>query len=186
MKNKDENRRTGDLESGWIQTFSGGKFWPLDPRPEDVSMEDVAHSLSLMCRFLGHCKGFYSIAQHSVLVSDLVPPEDALWGLLHDASEAYLADVPSTIKPLLTNYKDIETKVELCIAERFNLPWPRPPSIKKADRILLATEARDLMAHEPVGWNLKEEPATITILPQSPEKAELMFLRRLVELSGFN
>ena len=80
------SERRGD----WIQTYLGIQFWPLDPRPEEVMLFDIAHSLSNMCRFTGHCREFYSVAQHSVIVSQNVPREDAAWGLLHDASEAYM------------------------------------------------------------------------------------------------
>src|ERR1017187_10636100 len=80
---------------GSITTFSGIHFWPLLPNPADIRIEDIAHALSNQCRFAGHAREFYSVAEHSVRVSQLCPPEDALWGLLHDASEAYLTDVPA-------------------------------------------------------------------------------------------
>jgi uncharacterized protein len=86
--------RTGD----WIQTYTGKQFWPLSPLPEDIVIEDIAHALSMQCRFGGHVRTFYSVAQHSVHVSLLVEPQYALWGLLHDAAEAYLVDLPRPIK----------------------------------------------------------------------------------------
>ncbi len=81
--------RRGD----WIQVRSGRKFHPLDPRPEDVDINDIAHALSNLCRFTGHCTDFYSVAQHSVIASQIVPPASALAALLHDASEAYMGDI---------------------------------------------------------------------------------------------
>lgn len=74
------------MRSDWIATFTGGVFFPLAPRVEDVRISDIAHALSMLCRFAGHTRGFYSVAQHSVLVSRLCSQQDALWGLLHDAS----------------------------------------------------------------------------------------------------
>ena len=103
--------RKGD----WIQTFTGRAFYVLDPRPEDVDIEDIAHALSMQCRFAGHCREFYSVAQHSVTASWLVPPEDALWGLLHDAAEAYVVDLPRPIKRAwqLESYGIIDRDVAL-------------------------------------------------------------------------
>ncbi|MBF0612521.1 MAG: hypothetical protein HQL55_15470, partial [Magnetococcales bacterium] len=77
----------------WIQTFTGRQFWPLAPVLEHIHVQDIAHALSLLCRFNGHCQKFYSVAEHSLHVATILPPELAGWGLLHDASEAYLADL---------------------------------------------------------------------------------------------
>jgi hypothetical protein len=82
-RDADPSRR-GD----WMQTFTGRRFWPLDPRGEDVLIEDIAHALSLLTRYGGHCTRFYSVAEHSVLLARAATPENALWLLLHDASEA--------------------------------------------------------------------------------------------------
>jgi len=81
--------RIGD----WIQTYTGKRFWPLDPRPEDVDILDIAHSLSLLCRFTGHTSSFYSVSQHSILVAQEVPKRLRLWALFHDAAEAYIGDI---------------------------------------------------------------------------------------------
>ena len=93
-------KRKGD----WMQTHSGIQFWPLDPRPEDILIEDIAHALSNQCRFAGHCCFHYSVAQHSVLVSENVPAQDAMWGLLHDAGEAYLVDLPRLRSSTIPNW----------------------------------------------------------------------------------
>src|ERR1700683_336889 len=97
----------------WIVTFSGRRFYVLDPRPSDVRIEDIAHSLSLQCRFNGHVKNFYSVAQHSVLVSERCDPADALYGLLHDASEAYIGDMSAPLKHTdeMTAFRDAERHV---------------------------------------------------------------------------
>ena len=108
--------RKGDF----IQTFTGRMFWPIDPQPDEVDIEDIAHALSNVCRFCGHTREFYSVAQHSVLVSEIVPAAFALEGLLHDATEAYISDVARPVKPYLTNYKEIEINLYRAIAKRFN------------------------------------------------------------------
>lgn len=95
------NERKGD----WIQTYTGRQFWPLDPKPEEVCIEDIAHALSQQCRYAGHTIRFYSVAQHSVEIALRVPRAAALWGLLHDAAEAYLVDLPRPVKYLMPAYK---------------------------------------------------------------------------------
>ena len=103
LPNADQGR-VGD----WIQTFSGGCFWPLDPRSSEVDIHDIAQSLAMTPRYRGHTVRFYSVAEHSVLVSRAVPPEYALWGLLHDAAEAYTADIPSPLKRSIAEWPTIE------------------------------------------------------------------------------
>lgn len=171
--------RLGD----WIQVHSGGKFFPLDPHPEDIHIEDIAHALSHQCRFSGHVEKFYSVAEHSVRVSRVVPDIDAMWGLLHDASEAYLVDVPRPIKPLLKGYKEIENAVMVAVSVRFGLSPEMPASVHHADNALLATEARDLMKRPLVPWEGLNVPALdARIRPWSPEKAKASFLQRFSEL----
>src|SRR5262245_47792896 len=97
--------RLGD----WMQTVGGTQFWPLDPRPHEFDINHIAHALGNMCRFNGHCRRFYSVAEHCVLVSRACSAANALWGLLHDMSEAYIADVIRPVKPHLSNYKSIES-----------------------------------------------------------------------------
>jgi len=166
----------------WIQTYSGKQFWPLAPRAEDFDIEDIAHSLSMQCRFNGHCKAFYSVADHCVRVSRLVPHEDAMWGLLHDAGEAYLADLPRPLKLEMPSYQELEEQLLKVFARAFSLPWPIPASIKAADDIMLATEKRDLMESPPVSWGLDAIPHGDTITPLSPMAAKHAFLARYIEL----
>jgi len=175
--------RNGD----WMQTFTGRQFWPVDPRPEEVSIVDIAHALAHQCRYAGHCKSFYSVAQHSVIVSRTCDPRDALWGLLHDAAEAYLVDLPRPVKrfsDLGAHYRDLEARLVRVICERFGLSVVEPPSVKHADDVALVTEMRDLMAPPPVVWReaRNTEPLGMTIYPHSPEVAKREFLDRFEEL----
>jgi len=95
----------------WIETYTGKKLYFLEPKPEQIDIEDIATALSNECRFGGHTKSFYSVAEHSILVATICPAPLALVGLLHDASEAYLRDIASPIKQYLANYKELEEKL---------------------------------------------------------------------------
>lgn len=169
----------------WIQTFSGLAFWPLDPRAEEVCDEDIAHALSMQCRFGGHCLAFYSVAEHSVRVSQIVPPRDALAGLLHDAAEAYLIDLPRPVKLSMPDYSGIEKSIAAVIGERYGIDLVNLPlSVRAADEILLATEKRDLMSPSPREWAWLPDPLPEMIVPWGPALAREIFLRRLNELAG--
>lgn len=173
--------RRGD----WIQTFTGLQFWPMDPRATEVRLEDIAHALSMMCRFNGHIRRFYSVAQHCVLLSHRVPIQDALWGLLHDGSEAYIADVSSPVKRLdaMAPYRDAERAIMAAICEHFGLPMVQPASVSEADLRMLATEKRDLLVNAGHGWRLNVEPYDdLTITSWAPGDAETAFLNRFSEI----
>ena len=176
--------RKGD----WMQTYTGGQFWPLDPQPEDVFIVDIAHSLANICRFGGHCLQFYSVAQHSIIVSELVPHEYALIGLLHDSAEAYLGDIITPIKSEMTQYKGIEYKVLDVILNRFGLVWPKQEEVRTADIIALVTEKRDIMALSLEKWSFGADVAPMRkiIIPMSPIEAESKFLERFEILSKKN
>lgn len=182
------NHSPEEPRGDWMQTHSGVQFFPLHPRAEDIRIEDIAHALAHQCRFGGHCNHFYSVAQHSVLVSRACDPLDAFWGLLHDATEAYLVDVPKPIKRSIemAGYRAIEERLERAIAERFGLPWPMPPSVKRADVVLLATERRDIMGPSPAPWKFDErvDPLDARILPWTPDYAKACFLRRFEVVSS--
>jgi hypothetical protein len=176
-------QRHGD----WMQTFTGRQFWPLDPRADEIHIEDIAHSLSLQCRFAGHVREFYSVAEHSWRVSQICNPGHALPGLLHDAAEAYLVDLPRPIKHFSTlgnEYRKIENYLMTCIATRFNLGAPPPLDIKVSDDFMLRWEQRDLMAPPPAPW--RETGGTLPderIEPMTSRAAEMAFLQRFAELS---
>ena len=172
--------------SAWIETYSGKRFYILDPRPQDVDLVDIAHALTLLTRFTGHTREFYSVAQHSVLVSLYCDPVDALSGLLHDGSEAYLADINSPLKhsPEMSRYRTAEKHVQAAIQEHFGLS-KEPASVKLADRRLLVTEKRDLTAPTPP-WEAfaDTEPIFPKIIPWPPKYAERLFMERYYELVG--
>jgi uncharacterized protein len=175
---------TNERQGFSMLTATGRTFWPCDPRPDEVAIEDIAHSLSLQCRWNGHTKTFYSVAQHCLLVSFVCDAADALWGLLHDAAEAYISDLPRPVKrdPHLTRYLEIERGIELAICERFNLPFGMPNSVKKADEIVLATEARDLMKNTS-NLYLPFPPMDEPILCTSPPVACQRFIARFQYLT---
>ncbi len=167
-----------------ILTASGLYFDLLDPEKSDISIKDIAHGLSHICRFTGHVHTFYSVAEHSYHASYLVPPEHALAALLHDAAEAYLGDVSSPLKHQLHEYKVIETNVELAIRRRFRLPLTQHACIKHADRVMLATEKRDLMPAHRETWSdlLGIEPMPMQIIPMTSAIARQKFFDRFMEL----
>lgn len=176
---------TTTRQGDWMQTYTGRKFWPLDPRADDIVGLDIAHSLSMQCRYAGHCNHFYSVAEHSVLVSTVIEPRFALYGLLHDAPEAYLVDVPRPVKPYLTGYAEAEDRVWRAVCEAYDLdPDNRDAieAIKRADNAVLAAEQPILMPNPPEPWPLPP-PATVTIRAFAPEAAKQVFSARLAHLT---
>lgn len=184
-------QRHGD----WMQTFTGVQYWPVDPRPDDVCIEDIAHALSNICRYAGHCKSFYSVAEHSVYVSLIVPPEHALTALLHDATEAYIVDVPRPLKRFLTNYKDIEQANWVAIADHFSLPHDIPQCVKDADNAVLYAEKEYVMGAQPAPWADIDLPDGLIDAADSailgvgmgscahlPDNAKVLFMERYNEI----
>lgn len=172
--------RTGD----WIQTYTGRQFWPLDPRADEIFVEDIAHALSMQCRFAGHCLKFYSVAEHSVLVSRNVAPELALWALLHDAAEAYLVDLPRPVKRSMPDYRGAEDRVMAAICYRFGLPQDMPAAVKTADNRILADEAEQNMARPPVAWEDNGARLGVRLQFWTPQEAEGAFLRAYAMAAG--
>jgi 5'-deoxynucleotidase YfbR-like HD superfamily hydrolase len=175
------------LEPGpFIQTVSGRRVNPFEPDPAEIDPHDIAQALSNLCRFGGHCRVFYSVAQHSALVSDLVEgdgsdPEMVMAALLHDASEAYLGDMPHPLKhrsELGAAFRAAEAVLERAIRERFALTVDTA-AIKPIDRALLATERR---AFARVAWHWPEldgvEPLDLTLEPWEPARAAREFISR--------
>lgn len=178
----------------WILTRSGGKFDLANPTADMVAPSDIAHSLSMQCRFNGHTRSYYSVAQHCYLVADLVPAEHQLAALLHDATEAYVGDM---VRPLKEGMRDFanslgneclydltERKVWIAICQRFNLDPHLPACVKHADLVALATERRDLMLDHPEPWPCLDgiEPITARIDPWQPSYAAIHYHHRLLQL----
>jgi len=161
----------------------------LEPNFMDVDIRDIAFSLSRLCRFTGHSSEFYSVAQHCIQVSFIVPKKLALQGLLHDASEAYIGDVSQPLKRALGRLAPgalpiIEDRIHAAIAAKFRTQWPHDPRVKDADLRALATEVRDLMPAAAY-WDEQQlpEPLPLTITPFSPKDAEKKYLERFREVS---
>lgn len=183
---------TWDAEEGWlsdtpnIQLVSGQFFDLVDPTPDMIHISDIGHALSMLCRYNGHCADFYSIAQHSVLVSHIVPEHLAMVGLLHDAAEAYLGDVTRPLKQLLGDYEYLESRIWRAICDRFDFgleDYAMPGEVKFADNQALVTEVRDLMpAVDPErdGWYwARSIPRLESIIKPVPHfVAKGMFLDR--------
>lgn len=190
-------KRIGD----WIQTRCGVRLHILDTRPEDFKIEDIAHALSNQCRFAGHTRTFYSVAEHSVRVALAVeaklivhPVTEAFLemgmldhefirqlcysALMHDASDAYMLDMPRPFKylPEFKVYKDIEHDVMSKMASAMNFSYPKPSVVGWADNVLLGTEARDLFSFNLDNWNDRYEKLPGKIRPWSPAKAKRRFL----------
>lgn len=173
------------MRGDWMQTFSGRQFFPLDPRPEDIDPEDIAHALSLLCRYGGHVDRFYSVAEHCVLMSTAVAPENALAALLHDATEAYVCDVPRPLKRQLVGYREIETAVWNCICLRFDIPLTVPGEVKEADNRILLTERDALMPNTRYSWESVDNvfaPLSVTVTGWPPAEAEEIYRDRLAAL----
>ncbi len=176
-------------ETNWVQTFTGRQFWPQNPRVEDICIEDIAHGLSMKCRFTGQTKKFYSVAQHSYYVSNCLWDSHAnnphrlvlsLWGLLHDAAEAYLADIPRPLKDDFKigdeTFRQVEDRLLEMIIRKYGLDWPEPLEVKVADNILLATEKRDFMPKR--DRKITVEPLNYELYSWTPESAEMYFLEK--------
>lgn len=177
-----------------ILTYSGNYFDFINPHLNQFNIYDIAHALSNCCRFAGHAREYYSVAQHSVLVARFVmrnaAPVDIIdygrAGLLHDGAEAYLGDITRPLKQLLPDYKAIEARTEAALFAAFRIPQPLPKIVKHADLVLLSTEQRDLMPPHDDNWSLIDgiAPLPEVINPWYPEKAEREFLKLWEELMG--
>ena len=203
----------------WMQTYSGRKVDLEYPQTDDIVIEDIAHALSMTCRFGGHCKGFYSVAEHSLLVEKVleanlpddedataartdqgwegwitVPKKDtamSLAALLHDAAEAYLGDLITPLKKIITRETYLEGRWLDTIQEKLKLPAainPMPKSVATADRFMLTVEAHSLFFTLHPDWDIpKRLPKNAEkFLPQClpPAVAETAFLARFHALAA--
>lgn len=167
-----------------IGLADGSFFCFENPENHDYPIELIAHSLSKLCRFNGHCKKFYSVAEHSVLVSRIVPVRYALVGLLHDASEAYVGDMPSPLKRMIPQYKEIEERVQAAMAKAYNLPYPFPHEIHEADKAVYRAERSQIAGGEDNLWYTEFLDAKVVVTGMQPKDAEQFFLYRYRELTN--
>lgn len=175
--------------SDWIHTFTGRKVDPVNLRVCDIDIRDIAHALALTNRFTGHTPEPYSVAQHSVIVSHICDPKDALWGLLHDAPEAYLADISRPAKAGMRaagceHFDTVDYAAMMVICRAFDLPFKEPASVKHADELILASEAHAFFRHHPLYMEWHHRPENGFPLLECPiepwhwRKAEIEFLSR--------
>lgn len=172
-----------------ILTRSGQYFDFFDPQGYELQVEDIAHGLANCCRFAGQCAVFYSVAQHSVYVSRIVPERLALAGLLHDAAEAFLGDMTRPLKRLLPDYRAIEMRVEIALFRKLGIPYPIPEEVKRADMQMLRLEQTALMAHHSDAWDCDAYPMPVGIILNtstalSPGEAFHAFMERYIELTA--
>lgn len=184
MRPSDFRKLPPQRSGGWIRTYTGAAFWPLDPRPEDIYIEDVAHALALVNRFNGHTPVPYSVGQHSVLVSRYLGKGIfGFEGLLHDASEAYINDLVSPAKRGMPGYRRVEKRIMDAIRVRFGMLKSEPHDVKIVDTRVYLAEVRDVMKRE-LG-SIDAEMATKQIIkPWSWQKTEREFLKRFYALDA--
>lgn len=182
-----------DNKGSWCQQWGPNNkavaFNPLEPTVDMIHIETIARALSNQCRFNGHVRKFFSVAQHSLMVSLWCKKEDALWGLLHDASEAYLVDIPRPLKKWegFNGYMNLEREIMAVICEKFGLSTIMPESVKDADDLILAWEFRDNLQPtiKEIFLPLRKEVNEnhYPLRPLSPYKAEEEFLYRFHDLA---
>lgn len=172
----------------YIETFSGRRFYFLNPQPEDIDIKDIAHALSMNCRYTGHCDRFYSVAELSWHMSRMAPEGLEMACLLHDASEAYITDIASPIKQHLPDYQEMEDRLMKAIASKFGFDYPLNPIVKHLDLTMLSTEAHYLLSSRGDTWDLwreRKRPVvqhTFRPIGMVPTLARKLFLERYYEL----
>lgn len=182
----------GKSTEAWIMTQSGRMFFFEKPHPASIDINDIAHALSQICRFTGHTRCHYSVAEHSIRVSWLAEKkygrEFAREGLLHDAAEAYVSDLNGPLKRLVGNgYKQWEEVAEKAVGEKFNFNTPKSFGVKDCDGVVYLTEKRDLFPpyNLPFTSYPDKEPLEDPIIPMSAELARLLFLHRFEEVKSW-
>lgn len=172
----------------FLTTFTKQHIDYRNVTTSQIITEDIAVALSNICRFAGHLPEFYSVAQHAVLCSQIVPAEFALEALMHDATKAYCQDIPAPLKRLLPDYQRIEAALDLVIREKYGLPAIMSHPVKYADLVMLATERRDLELDDGSIWPVLEGiPASDLVnitTPLKPTQAYGLFINRFTELTG--
>jgi hypothetical protein len=189
----DGDTRYAGREGDWLITFSGKRFYPQDPRAADVDFRDIGHALSLTCRYAGHVRRFYSVAEHSVLMAIWFEArgetELARWALIHDGAEAYIGDMVRPLKrsPELMSFLVVEAMVEMAVfqAAGFRIPTYMPEAVKRADTRIIQDERLALFRPETLaaaGWTAKGEGLGVTIAGHPPHVAEREFATAFARL----
>jgi 5'-deoxynucleotidase YfbR-like HD superfamily hydrolase len=178
-------------KSDWIETQSGQKVWVIEPTPDTIRIDDIAHALSLLCRFNGHCKRLYTVGEHLLLCDKIYRrrfgknPLERLQLLLHDSPEAYLGDVTRPLKAAMPQYKLWESQMEKTIYQALNIPPPTKETtlrIKQVDDIALLTERRDLLSKSGHTWTIKGKPDPKPIKRRKPKATKKQFLKLFYKL----
>ncbi len=183
------------VEDGWIETFQGHQFYFRNPTPESIDLLDICHSLAMQCRYCGHTKKFYSVAEHSVMMARWMLEEGysievALQALFHDAAEAYISDIPRPVKVTLPSFKELENLLDEAIFAKFNIRYPFDPIIKEADSRILVDERAQMMRQTDNPWatdNLKAMEIDLQgWLPEQARREFYLLANRLFEMRGDN
>lgn len=167
-----------------VRTYTGKNLDLAKPDPRQICIEDIAHHLAKLDRYNGAGHWAYSVGQHSLLVAEILPPEYRLPGLLHDATEAYLGDVVSPLKAMLPEYRKIEQNVMNAICKSFEISFPRPGIVKRADQAVMAAEMQQVvkwpdLAKRP---DLPPPPKDMVIRQMPWQEVKQVFLERFQEL----
>ncbi len=176
------------VEEGWFETYTGKQFHFMDPQPEEIDVIDIAHALSMQCRYNGHTKVFYSVAEHSVLICDWLTqhgygPQVALTGLLHDAAEAYIGDVVCPLKHVMPDFKALEKVLDVAVARKFGTLYPFPEVVKALDSRILRDERVQVMNESDNSWGTDDlEPLGVTIRGRDPLIIRHVFRSRFSSL----
>lgn len=174
------------FRDAYVSLSRGGRFYFDDVTVSTFSIEEIADALSKICRFTGHTQRFYSVAEHSVLTSLIVPKAYAFEALMHDAHEAFVGDVAAPLKSLLVDYQVVEDRAAARVRKHFGLPAKTSQPVKWADLEMLALEKRDLLPSAKEDWLCLEgiEPAQTTLLFCEPSNARQIFLERFQKLTA--
>jgi uncharacterized protein len=169
----------------WIHTYIGKKFFPLDPKVSDIDILDIAHALSNKCRYAGHTINFYSVGEHSIHIHDYLLSKGYAksiigWGLLHDAAEAYLFDIPRPIKNQIAGFEQLENNLLSIVAKAFGLPEVMPKIVKEIDFLMLGVEKDQAMTSGPKWQENIENMNRLPIILKfwKPKKCEKEFIKR--------
>ncbi len=178
--------------SPWLGTSAGGKVYPFGIRPEDFDLTVIAHALSNICRYGGHTSKFWSVAAHSIEVAECVlfmtgDKRAALHGLMHDASETFLGDIPAPIKPMLLNFKKWELAAEQAVEERYGLSFEEYAIVDVVDKQQVPIEVFNFFPAGSYSWkryDVSDECGFKTLNPLSPEMGKAMFIEAFISLNG--